>query len=201
MAYRYETYYASRKRFTVGGIGVEIIDGIPLDVFRDRPRTLSDVFHASVRRDPRKEAVVLGETRISYGELAETVFNLGHVWRQEYGVGKGDRIMLLLRNTPEFVISFLTAAQIGAVSVPTNTRLKGPEIEYIWNDCRPKLVVVDPELWGRIREIKTRPESIQAFFITGPENFSGAARLSEAMRACAQVPRPAALRSPRPKRT
>jgi long-chain acyl-CoA synthetase len=190
MNYRYETYYGDRKRFTVDGVGEAIIDGIRLDVYRNRPRTLTEVFQASVRRDPRKDALVYGDLRISYGELARTVLNLACLWRGEYGIARGDRIMLLLRNTPEFVACFFAAAQIGAVSVPTNTRLKGPEIEYIWNDCRPKVAVVEPELWDRVREIKTRPASLQAFFVTGPEKFSGAVSLVETM--IRQAPHPVA---------
>ncbi len=52
--------------------------------------------------------------------------------------------MMLLRNTPEFVASFFAASQMGAISVPTNTRLKAPEIEYILKDSDPTILIVDP---------------------------------------------------------
>ncbi|VBA57938.1 acyl-CoA synthetase [Mycobacterium attenuatum] len=50
------------------------------------------------------------------------------------GVGKGDRVALLMPNSVEFCCLFYGAAKIGAVAVPLNTRLAAPELEFILSD-------------------------------------------------------------------
>jgi len=57
------------------------------------------------------------------------------------GVGKGDRVALLMPNSVEFCCLFYGAAKIGAVAVPLNTRLKAPELEYILSDSATKVLI------------------------------------------------------------
>ena len=182
MRYSFEYYAEKRKRYKVDGVGEEIIDGLSLDVYRNRPRTLPEIFGRSVDRDPKHEAFVYEGRRISYGELAQMVDTLAFQLKEEYGIGKGDRVMLLLRNTPEFVTSFLAASQIGAISVPTNTRLKAPEIEYILKDCRPSILFVEPELWERVAQVKNQAQGLKAIFIAGPDGVPGASLFSDLLK-------------------
>jgi len=179
MKYSLEQYAPGRKRYKVEGVGEEIIDGIPLDAYRNRPHTLPEIFHCTLQRDPKHEALVYEDQRISYGELARRVDSLAYFWKEEYGLRPDDRVMILLRNTPEFVVSFFAASQMGAISVPTNTRLKAREIEYILKDADPSVLVLEPELWERIAEIKVRNPSLKAIFLTGPDRVAGAALFSE----------------------
>jgi long-chain acyl-CoA synthetase len=180
--YSFEYYAEKRKRYKVDGVGEEIIDGVSLDVYRNRPRTLPEIFRASVDRDSKHEAFVYEGRRISYGDLGQIVDSLAFQLKEEYGIGKGDRVMLLLRNTPEFVISFLAASQIGAISVPTNTRLKAPEIEYILKDCRPSILFVEPELWERVAQVKNQAQGLKAIFIDGPDRVPGASLFSDLLK-------------------
>ena len=178
MQYSYEYYAKDRKRFKVEGLGEEVIDGILLDVYRDRPHTLPEIFQRTAARDPGHEAFIYGTERINYGELARRVENMAFQLKEVYGVKRGDRILLLLRNTPDFVASFFASSQIGAISVPVNTRLKAPEIEYILKDCCPSILIVEPELWERIVQIKDRVQSFEAIFITGMDRVAGTALFS-----------------------
>jgi len=57
------------------------------------------------------------------------------------GVGKGDRVALLMPNCVEFCCLFYGAAKIGAVAVPLNTRLAAPELEFILSDSGSKVLV------------------------------------------------------------
>jgi long-chain acyl-CoA synthetase len=182
MKYSFDFYAGKRLRYKVDGIGQEIMDGILLDVYKDRPRTLPEILGRSVDRDPKHEALVYGDQRISYGELAQMVDSLAFRLKEDYGVRKGDRVMLLLRNTPDFVVSFWAASQIGAISVPTNTRLKEPEIEYILKDSEPSILFVEPELWERVTRVKDRGKNLQAIFISGLERVAGAFLFSNLLR-------------------
>ena len=57
------------------------------------------------------------------------------------GVGKGDRVALLMPNCVEFCCLFYGAAKIGAVAVPLNTRLAAPELEFILSDSGSKVLL------------------------------------------------------------
>ena len=179
MKYSFEEYAPGRKRYKVEGIGEEMIDRVRLDVYLNRPHTLPEIFNRTVQRDPKHEALVYEDQRISYGELARRVDSLAYQWAEEYCVRPRDRVMMLLRNTPEFVASFFAASQMGAISVPTNTRLKTPEIEYILKDSDPSILIVDPELWERVVQVKDRAPSLKAIFIAGHDRAPGASPFAD----------------------
>jgi acyl-CoA synthetase (AMP-forming)/AMP-acid ligase II len=177
--YSFEYYAPNRKRYKVEGVGEESFGGVRLDVYLNRPRTLPEILNRTVQRDPKHEAFVHENQRISYGELARRVDSLAFQWKEEYGLRPGDRVMMLLRNTPEFVASFFAASQMGAISVPANTRLKAPEIEYLLKDSDPSILVLEPELWERVAEVKGGAPSLKAIFITGQDRVSGAILFSD----------------------
>ncbi len=59
------------------------------------------------------------------------------------GVGRGDRVALLMGNRPEFMEIVLAANKVGAIGVPVNFRLSGGEVAYILDDSGAKLLFVD----------------------------------------------------------
>lgn len=66
------------------------------------------------------------------------------------GVGRGDRVALILENSVEFVVMMFATARLGAVSVPLNTRHQEAENRYILLDCTPKLIVYEAALADRV---------------------------------------------------
>jgi benzoate-CoA ligase family protein len=93
-----------------------------------------------------KVAIECGDERISYLELHERVNRFGSALRHEYGVRVGDRVALLLLDTPEFVYSFFGAIKIGAVPIPTNTLWKASDYKYLLNDSAARVLVISDEL-------------------------------------------------------
>ncbi|WP_345347409.1 AMP-binding protein [Rhodococcus olei] len=80
------------------------------------------------------------------------------------GVGFGDRVALVTGNRPEFVETLLAANLLGAIAVPVNFRLTGPEVAYILADSGSKIVVGDeigtPIIAAAVKELDERPEVI-----------------------------------------
>lgn len=74
------------------------------------------------------------ERRFTYVELNARCNRTAHAL-QEKGIGKGDRVALLMMNGVEYVESFFACAKIGAVVVPINWRLVPDELEFIINDA------------------------------------------------------------------
>ncbi len=102
-----------------------------------------------------RTAVECGDERISYLQLLEHTNRAGNALRQ-LGVRAGERVLLSLEDTPEFLYCFFGAIKIGAVAVPVNTQLKPREYEYLFNDTRATVALVSeslvPQLEGISRE-------------------------------------------------
>ena len=95
------------------------------------------------RVDPRKDAVVFQDRRLSYGELNGRLNRVANALRESFGVGKGDRIGCLLTNCTEYYEIAFACAKIGARLVPFNVRLTGREIAYVAKDSAPKVVLTE----------------------------------------------------------
>ena len=97
--------------------------------------------HVAAGRGERT-ALVCDGRRITYREVHAQVNRLGNALRR-LGVRMEERVPLLLPDGPEFVYAFWGAIKIGAVPVPLNP-LSGPaEIEYVLDDTRAAVVIVD----------------------------------------------------------
>jgi len=89
-----------------------------------------------------KTAIECGDERVSYQQLSDRTNRVGNVLRR-LGVEAGERVLLLLPDTPEFLYCFFGAIKIGAVAVPLNTLLKPHDYEFLLNDAQAKVAVVD----------------------------------------------------------
>ena len=85
------------------------------------------------RAHPDRAALVFGDEARTHAGLHERAARLATVLEAE-GVGRGDRVALLLHNGFEFVESLLAIHMLGAVAVPINFRLTADEIAYILRD-------------------------------------------------------------------
>ncbi|MEK6323224.1 MAG: benzoate-CoA ligase family protein [Acidobacteriota bacterium] len=88
--------------------------------------------------------------RVTYSELRDEVDH----WASRIlscGVNDGDRVALLLYDSPEFIACFLATVSVGAVCVPINTFLPASDVEFILADSRAQLLVVESELEDKVK--------------------------------------------------
>ena len=109
--------------------------------------TIATILAESAVRHPDKAAVVLGDLRISYAQLWGHAKQYAAVLR-ENGIGPGDKVALLLPNTPHFPLAYFGALALGAVAVPVHALLKAEEIEYVLTDSGAKVLVCAAPLLG-----------------------------------------------------
>ncbi|MBK1787098.1 class I adenylate-forming enzyme family protein [Prauserella cavernicola] len=121
---------------TVGGRTVTVFD-------RD-PRTLRDAFLA-LRRHGDALAIGYRDEHYSHADVWARTARLAHVLRDEFGIAKGDRVGIAMRNYPEFVFVFGAAQLLGAVAVPFNAWLKGPELAELVAEAKPTVLFADRE--------------------------------------------------------
>ncbi|GLF92737.1 long-chain-fatty-acid--CoA ligase [Streptomyces yaizuensis] len=101
----------------------------------------------SAARRPDHPALVAGPDRITYRELWDSARRYAAVLREE-GVGPGDRVALLLPNTPHFPRAYYGALALGATVVPVNALLKAEEIAYVLRDSAARVLICSDALTG-----------------------------------------------------
>ncbi len=94
---------------------------------------------------PNKVAVVHGERRYTYRELAERANRLASHLRAD-GLQKGDRVAFLCPNIPPMLEAHFAVPAAGGVLVAINTRLNSDEIGYILQHSGARTLFVDDEL-------------------------------------------------------
>ncbi|SEC92678.1 fatty-acyl-CoA synthase [Rhizobiales bacterium GAS191] len=95
-----------------------------------RQHTLGDLLRRSAGRMPLKPAILCGEVTWSYAEFDRICNRLAHGLMAQ-GIGVGDRLGILSRNSHAFAAMRFALARIGAVLVPINFMLNAEEIAFI----------------------------------------------------------------------
>ena len=104
--------------------------------------TLAQVLEQAALRRPAADAVVDGRRRLTYAELLDQATRLGRAFAR-LGVGKADRVLIVLRNRLEHVLAYWALQMIGGVPTPTGFRLAAREVRYILDDCGASVVLFE----------------------------------------------------------
>ncbi|MBL8554189.1 MAG: acyl--CoA ligase [Phenylobacterium sp.] len=131
---------------------VEDVDirGIPTKVWKNLPPSIRAVVEAS-RAHGERVFLVYEDERVTFEAFYRAVSAFAREL-QAQGVGKGDRVAVVMRNLPEWVVAFYAAASIGAVVTPLNAWWTGPELEYGLTDSGTRVAIVDYERYERLVE-------------------------------------------------
>jgi len=109
---------------------------------RDEPEgaLLHRLLLETARRRPRALAVVHGAGRHTWADLERSARNVAR-WLQRCGVQRGDRGILLLENSPEWIAAYFGLLMAGAVAVPLG-RLRGPDdLRALLGEVEPAVIV------------------------------------------------------------
>ena len=111
------------------------------------PRDFNDIGRllAHCASEPDRTAIVFGERRISYGELIREIRRVAGLFAR-VPVKRGDRVLMMAGNTPEYLINYFAVVEAGAVFIPLHIDLAPPEIAYIAKHAEPSLIICDAEL-------------------------------------------------------
>ena len=109
--------------------------------------TIASILAESAVRHADRTAVVLGELRLTYAQLWTHALQYAAVLREK-GIGPGDKVALLLPNTPHFPLAYYGTLALGAIAVPVHALLKAEEIQYVLQDSGAKVLVCAAPLLG-----------------------------------------------------
>ncbi|GHH49142.1 long-chain acyl-CoA synthetase [Streptomyces candidus] len=130
--------------------------------------TLVHAFRESVRRAPDRTALAYFDGRLSYREtdaLSDSV--AGHLAAE--GLRRGDRVAIMLQNSPHFVLALLGAWKAGATVVPLNPMYKSAEAAHVLKDAEASALICSDRAWASyLRETAAGVPSVRTV-LTGCE--------------------------------
>jgi len=155
-------------------IVAEDVLGVPLQVYKNRLRSLRDIIGMADSR-AGVDFLVQGDRRLTYDDHNTLVRRVAATFR-ELGVVPGDRIAILAANNVEWVVMFWATAAIGAVIVPLNAWWKADELEFGLRDSGTKLLFCDAKRWQVIRDRVGGLPELEHVFVMDLDEPDGAGR-------------------------
>jgi len=129
-------------------------------------------WHARYR--PDHPAVVCGDERLSFAELAKRVNTLANALLS-IGLKKGDKLALVLPNCVEILYAYRAAALLGIVTVPLSPLLRGPGLISLLRDSNARAVIASPSMLEALDEARLELDEIPgaSYIITGASDHRG----------------------------
>jgi fatty-acyl-CoA synthase len=103
---------------------------------------------------PQKHALIFEDHPFTYKEVNQRTNQLCRLLL-DTGIVKGDRVAVLLHNCHQYLEIFFSLSKIGAILVPLNWRLAGPELEFILQDSGPRCLIFEPEFESVVASIRS----------------------------------------------
>jgi len=151
------------------------IAGATCRVFVNAPTTLRELFAATVSD---KTFIVFETERLSFAETQARAARLAHVLQTQYGVTKGDRIAISMRNFPEWILAFTAATALGAIAVAMNALWQPDEMSYGLTNCGAKVLFADQERLDRLARCAPLP-GLSVIAVRATTMPAGAARFED----------------------
>jgi fatty-acyl-CoA synthase len=107
----------------------------------------------SAARYPNKPFALFFDQAITYGRLKDEAERLAGYLQHVCGVAAGDRVMLLMQNSPQFVIAYYAVIRANAIVVPINPMSVTAELEYFAEDSGARVAIVGQEVYPQVQPL------------------------------------------------
>jgi len=134
------------------------LEGVPADV--DIPdKSVPQAFGEAVEKWRNKTALIFYGAKISYRQLKEEVDRFATALH-DLGVKKGDKVALLLLNSPQFIIAYFGALEVGATLTPISPVYVSPEIKHQIEDSGAKTLICQDILYDHVEKAEVKLERV-----------------------------------------
>ncbi len=142
-----------------------------LRVYERAPATLREIFFQSMWQPDQCYLRFEGQ-ELTYGRVHHDAQALAAAFHRRFGIVKGDRVAICMRNNPEWAIAYWAAILLGAIVVPVNAWGSGSELAYVLGHSRSKIVVADDDrverLTPHLGELGTHVVAVGGMAEAGP---------------------------------
>jgi fatty-acyl-CoA synthase len=104
----------------------------------------------SARRYPDKQAVIFYDTVLNYAQLNAAVESMAGFLQHACGVRRGDRVLLNMQNSPQFIIAYYAILRADAMVVPLNPMLVTEELRHYIDDSGATVAITSQEIFARL---------------------------------------------------
>ncbi len=125
-----------------------------------------EILRLSAARHPKRIALICGARRIEYGALDRAANRFANAVLA-LGIGRGDKVAIMSRNLPEYVIAHFGNARTGAVLVNTSPSCAPDELIAILGGTRARLIIVEATFQAKIAEVIDRLPHLDHVVTTG----------------------------------
>jgi acyl-CoA ligase (AMP-forming) (exosortase A-associated) len=126
------------------------------------------MLRASAKRAPNKEALIHGNLRLTYNEVARRVSGLGQALRNS-GLNRGERVGIYLEASVPQVISIFGVSEAGGVFVPINSQLRPDQMAYIAKDCGLRALITTSAKLAELAPLLSLIPSLSFIVVCGEE--------------------------------
>ncbi|MFL6555986.1 MAG: AMP-binding protein, partial [Bacillus sp. (in: firmicutes)] len=124
----------------------------------------------SANKFPEKTAIHFMGKEITYKSLYEEALNFAGYLQEFIGISKGDRVAIMLPNTPQAVISYFAILMAGGIVVQTNPLYTERELEYQMKDSGAKAIITLDILYPRVSKVMPQTE-LKHTIVTAIKNY------------------------------
>ncbi|TAK85221.1 MAG: long-chain fatty acid--CoA ligase [Aquabacterium sp.] len=114
------------------------------------------LFHnveVSAQRFPDKPYLIFYDTQISYARFKDEAERLAGYLQQACGVKRGDRVLLFMQNSPQFVLAYYAILRADAVVVPVNPMNLSEELQHYVQDAQASVILAAQELFPQVQPL------------------------------------------------
>jgi len=129
--------------------------GVPHSLKPYPQKTLLDIVHETTSQRPNHPALLFKGSVMRYAQL-EQLSNAFAGALIGMGVKKGDRVALVLPNTPQLVLAMLGTWKAGGIAVPMNALYTGHELEFAFQECGAETALVMTRYYKKVKAVQAR---------------------------------------------
>lgn len=142
-----------------------VVGGVAMKIYADAPPTIRTILELAEPQFGARDYLVYEGERVTYAAFTRAVEHFAKILQDQFGVKKGDRIAVIMRNFPQWPVPFFAALSLGAIATPMNSWWTADELEYGLQDCGAKLAVIDPQIHARIQDRVSNLNALEAIIV------------------------------------
>jgi long-chain acyl-CoA synthetase len=121
----------------------KVRNGVTYPAFLTLPNNLGDMFKKAADTHGQIDFLVYQDERYSFEALYQLALSFHEVLRDQYNIKRGDKVVIAMRNYPEWLVSFMGITMLGAVAVPINAWWSQQELLHVIQHSQALLVITD----------------------------------------------------------